>query len=459
MQRATLAKVEKRIEDGWRPARLIPVSGIRGAEDQEMRATSALLAVMMAVPQFGKALLSKAGAPAGNISTYIEVPFKVEEKRGSRPDGAINVTRGGNSWRALVEVKTGDRELDAAQIEAYLDRAREHRFDAVITISSEMTTALDSHPLAIDRKRTRKVSLHHWSWVEVLSEAIIQREHRKIADTDQEWILGELISYLEHPNSGALQFHDMGPNWATVRDGARESTLRRTDHSVQEIAERWDQFVQYLCLYLGRDLGLKVNQVLSRSEQVDPAVRKAYLVNQLVDAGYLDGVLRIPRAVGDVRVVASIRGRTVTASLEVPAPTGKRNQTRINWLLRQLEGAHAAVRVEAVQVGGRTTLSGRLSDLRENPTKLLPTDKGKLIRAFIVSQTDEMGIKRSGGRGSFIGEASDLVLRFYREVVQEIKAWSAAPAKLPESRDRADSDYQPEGPLDQIRQQGPTEAT
>ena len=37
----------------WESARLIPVSGIRSAEEQERRATSALLAVISSVEEFG----------------------------------------------------------------------------------------------------------------------------------------------------------------------------------------------------------------------------------------------------------------------------------------------------------------------------------------------------------------------------------------------------------------------
>jgi len=393
---------------------------------------------MMAVPEFGRSLLRKAQAPAGHIKTYIEVPIRVEQKRGFRPDGAIILSRGTKSWKALVEVKTGTRELEVSQIETYLDLAKDNGFDAVITISSQLTAALVNHPLIIDKKKIKKVALYHWSWVEVLSEAIIQREHRGIRDTDQEWILGELISYLEHENSGALQFHDMGSNWASIRDGARDASLRGGDGGVADIADRWDQFMQYLCLFLGRELGVKITQVLSKKEQADPSSRASYLIDQLVHSGSLDGVLRIPRAVGDVNVLASLRGRTVIASITVPAPADKRNQTRVNWLLKQLERTTCPLRIEAQLSGSRSTVIARLSDLREDSTRLLPSDRNHHIKSFIVSLTDEMGTKRSGNRGSFIGEASDLVLRFYREVVQEIKPWAAAPAKLPTSRDDDD---------------------
>ena len=46
----------------------------------------------------------------------------------------------------------------------------------------------------------------------------MQRIHRGVDDPDQAWILGELIRYLEHPKSGAHDFHDMGGSWTSVRD-------------------------------------------------------------------------------------------------------------------------------------------------------------------------------------------------------------------------------------------------
>ena len=77
-------------DDGWEPARLIPVSGINGADEQERRGVSGLLAVLASVREFGRAVLGPLGAPAGTISTYIEVPFTLGDRQ-VRPDGLIRV--------------------------------------------------------------------------------------------------------------------------------------------------------------------------------------------------------------------------------------------------------------------------------------------------------------------------------------------------------------------------------
>lgn len=116
----------------WMPARLIPVAGIRGQDEQEIRATSSLLAVMGAVDEFGRALLRDVDAPAGRITPYTEVPLVNAAGKTLRPDGAIVVERGKTSWKCLVEVKTGNVPLVAEQIAGYLDLAREHGFDTVL---------------------------------------------------------------------------------------------------------------------------------------------------------------------------------------------------------------------------------------------------------------------------------------------------------------------------------------
>jgi hypothetical protein len=104
-------------EEHWQQARLIPTSGISGAEEAERRATSALLAVMGSVREFGQAMVRGLGAPAGQLATFIEVPFKAEE-RTVYPDGVLQTSRGSRSWTCLVEVKTGSSELERPQVES-----------------------------------------------------------------------------------------------------------------------------------------------------------------------------------------------------------------------------------------------------------------------------------------------------------------------------------------------------
>ncbi|WP_456696844.1 hypothetical protein [Aeromicrobium sp. P5_D10] len=426
-------------EETWHQARLIPTSGISGAPEQERRATSALLAVLSIVPDFSKALLAGVGASAGKVGTYIEVPFELGEQR-VYPDGLIRVKRGAREWTALVEVKTGKNVLEAPQLENYLDIARTNAFDALITISNEIPPIPGQHPTVVDKRKLRKVAIHHWSWSYVLATAIVQKEHRGVSDPEQAWILGELIRYLEHERSGALDLDDMGPNWVAVREAVAAGTLRANDKTAPEIVSRFDALLRYASLRLGQHLGTDVTPLLTRQEVANPASRVQSLVSSLVQTGEMSGAIRIPNAVAPVNVVADLRGNRVTCYVDVGAPQEGRQTTRVNWVLRQLKEARPDIRVESFAARARGAGSAELlADVREDP-RLLAPDPKRDIRSFRIALSVPAGSKRGRGRGAFIDSVLDTLDSFYGEVVQHIKPWSAAPPKLREADRNEDVD-------------------
>lgn len=430
-------------EEPWHEARLIPTSGINGAEEQERRATSALLAVMVAVKEFGRSLTKPFGAPAGVLQTYIEVPLQLGERR-LYPDGLVTVSRGQKTWTALVEVKTGKNLLEREQLENYLDIARAQGYDAVLTVSNEIPPVAGHHPTVVDKRRVKRVGLYHLSWTQVLAEAVMQKEFRGIADPEQAWILGELIRYLEHPRSGALEFEDMGERWVTTRDAVRSGTLRAGDAGVGETAARFDALLRFVSLELGRNLGAEVTPVLSRKEMAEPTIRMQSLVDSLVGEGLLAGSIRIPDTVGNLVVTADLRSGVVTCHVDLDAPKEGRSRTRVNWLVRQLKAAPEGARIEAFAAHTRGTGAAELlRDARENPELLVP-DNGRELRWFRVATSAPMGTKRGRGRGSFIDSVQDCVETFYGDVMQNLKAWSPAPPRVRSTGDEAVAQPVPE---------------
>lgn len=424
--RRTLARMA---EETWHAARLIPTSGISGPDEQERRAVSALLAVLSAVKEFSRSVLAPVGAPAGNVETYIEVPFKLGDRE-VRPDGLIRVSRGAKSWVALVEVKTGKNLLATDQLEAYLDVAREQGYDALITLSNEIPPTADQHPTNVDKRKLKKVAMHHLSWADVLSTAVMQKEHRGVSDPDQAWILGELIRYLEHPKSGALEFDDMGADWVPLREAVSAGTLRPNDKTIPDVTARFDALLRYASLHLGRRLGTDVTLQLSRKERAEPVLRAQSLRSSLVETGTLAGSIRIPDTVGDIHVVADLRANKVTCELVIDAPKTGRPATRVNWLARQLKDAPGTLRVEATATNQRGPGAAELLQVvREDPAVLIQ-DPTREIRSFTVALTIPIGSKRGRGRGAFIDSVIAAIDGFYETVVQHLKAWSAAPPKL-----------------------------
>ncbi len=384
---------------------------------------------MSSVTEYSRSLIAPLKAPAGVVETYIEVPFILNESR-LYPDGLIRARHGSREWTALVEVKTGKNDLEITQIEHYLEICRREGFNALITISNQIPPVAGQHPLPIDKRKLKSVSLHHWSWSYVLATAVMQKDHRGVSDPDQAWILGELIRYLEHPRSGALELDDMGANWVPVRQSVAAGTLRNTDKSASEVAARFDALMRYTGLRLGQQLGTEVVPVLTRKEISEPAIRAQAHLDSLVTSGILTGAIRIANAVAPITITADLRAGQVTCHLDLEAPKVGRSTTRVNWLVRQLKGAPADLRIEAFAARARGKSSAELlSSVRDEP-KVLVADASRELRAFRIALAVPMGAKRGRGRGSFIDSVLDVVDIFYGDIVQHLKAWSAPPPRM-----------------------------
>lgn len=424
------AKTAPKPEEAWHPARLIPTTGIGGAQEQEERATSSLLAVMHAVPEFGRALLVHAGAPAGRIRTFTEVYIKdLDNGTTSIPDGAILVEKGQTRWCALIEVKTGGNPLGKEQVERYLDLARINSFDAVITISNDITSASTVSPINVDVRKTKKVDLRHLSWFQVTTEAVLQHRHRKLSDPDQAWLLGELIYYLENDKSGAGGFDDMGDQWVTVREEARSRTLNANSKGARDVTRRWEQFAEHLSMILEQDLGKDVTVVWPK--KTEPAVRLDQAVRRLVDDGCLVTSIKVPNAVAPIDIEVNLRTKEVTTSATAPAPREGRPATRINWLLRQLKDAPPALRISVRYPHTTDRPSILLRDAEKASQNLLhPTDAKRDPLEFTVAWAQPMGSKRGKLAGSFVGDTKSQTLDFYRNVVQTLRPWIASAPKL-----------------------------
>lgn len=405
-----------------------------------MRAASSLLAVMSAVDEFGKGVLREVGAPAGRISTYTEVPLEAPDGKTLRPDGAITVERGKTSWSCLVEVKTGNAALKAERIAGYLDLARAHGFDAVLTISNQIRTRAGEVPVEVDRRKLRSVELHHLSWWRILTEAVMHHQHRGVKDPDQAWILGELIAYLEHEKSGAIGFEDMGPHWVKVRNAARDGTVRPSDPGITDVIDRWEQFIEYLCLGLSQDLGVQVTT--GRSKARDGKRSTEAHLSSLEEEGKLAGSFHVPGAVGPIEVEADLRSRLTRTSVKVGAPKEGRPLTRINWILRQLSKAPKDLRVEVHFARTKETTALLLEDAAADPKALLsPSDPKREPRSFDLALARPLGTKRGRGERSFVLETRRQVVGFYGDLVENLRSWQAKAPKLPsadESQTKAD---------------------
>ncbi len=431
--------------DSWLHARLIPTYGIRSQDEQEKRATSCLLAVMHGVPEFGHALLRELGAPKSpSIDTFAEVRFKNADGKVDIPDGAIVCQRGAKRWTCLVEVKTGAAMLKDEQVGKYLDIARDHCFDGVLTISNQITHSASESPVTVDGRKLRKTTLWHFSWWRILTEAVVL-SRRGVSDSDQAWVLRELIHYLTGRASGVAGFEDMGKDWVPVRTAAHDGTLRSGDPRARQVAERWDQLTEYLCLSLSQELGRNVVSVRPRKQTT--GARLDELEKALATDGDLRATIRVPDAVGDIQIRADLKSRQTSLSVDMTAPSEGRPKSRISWLLRQLTEAWPDLRVEVWYPHARETVAATLEQARERPEILFsPADTTREPRSFVLTLSRPMGQKRGRDEGSFVRETREQSVMFYRDLVQNLKAWQARPPQIRPEPTVADSSDPPSPP-------------
>ncbi len=413
----------------WSAARLFSIYAVGTLDEQEKRATSALLSTVMAVREFGRALISRLGGPAGTIETYQEVSFKLNDHTVS-PDGVIRVARGAKVWTALLETKTGSNTLRPGQIDAYLDLAATKGYDAVVTLSNEIALVGGEHPAGIDRRRVRKVALQHISWSEVLHEAQMQLLHRGIDDRLQAWVLAELIRYLEHPRSGAAGFDDMGGGWVPVREAVHAGMLRPNNARIVDVVQAWDKLMQHMGMRLTSQLGVSATVVISRQKAADAGARAAEAIAKLVADGTLQAQLRIQQSVGALTVTADLRSNRIRVSVDVDAPREGGASRRVNWLLRQLKDAPEQVTVEVIFARKDTTSCELLKDVRETNLPLLP-DPSAEVRLFRLTDNYPLGSRRNGIKSAFIPSVNAAVDAFYANVVQGLRPWTKPAAKLP----------------------------
>jgi hypothetical protein len=162
------------------------------------------------------------------------------------------------------------------------------------------------------------------------------------------------------------------------------------------------------------------------------------LIETLAGKGHLYADLLIPDVAGSLSLVADLKARQVTASTVIDAPKEGTAKGRVSWLLRQLQRAPDGLVVEARAARWSGSTVAPLRAIRENPSALYP-EKGKELRGFRLALTANMGVKRASGQGSFSESVSEVTERFYGEVLQNLRAWKAAPPKLKRPEKQAEA--------------------
>lgn len=414
-------------------ARLIPT--VTDSKKEE-RATSTLLASFMVVPAFAVSVLSDAGASIGKrskIKCYTEVVFKSSGKeKNSRPDGLVVITNGSKVWTALIESKIGNAELTTDQVEEYLTLAKLHKIDAVITISNQFAPMPTHHPLKIQKSKVRSVELYHFSWLSLKSKAVLLTGQSLIEDTEQAYILSELVRFLDHDYSGITSLTKMPAQWKdlcnTVQNGG---CLIKSSEPVTEAVSGWHQLLRHLSLNLSMAIGQAVDISLSKQRANDSDFHFLEDCNGLVSSYELTSEFIIPHAASKLVLSADITRKVINMSMRLDAPKDRSRATSsINWLTKQLKNkAEGNLSIKAYWPKRIPVSMATLSAAIEDSTILIPDSVNECPSYFEVCRVIDMGARFKGAK-TFVEDTSKELPKFYHDAGQHLNRWVAKAPKL-----------------------------
>ena len=411
-------------------ARLVPV-----ATKPELRNTCVTSAMLMAVEEFAEALLGPLGVPTGKrakVLVWVEPVFKsAKNDNKDRPDALIVIDNGRREWRALVEAKAKNVGLDSGQVERYLDIAKAQGIEAVITISNQFVATPTQSPCEINRQKLKKVSLFHWSWSYLKTEAKIQLSKSAVSDPDQAYMLNEYVRYLEHDSASVSEFEQMGKEWVEAcKLYFAKSKLDKKSQSGVAVVSDWDELMRCTALLMSRELEINVTTLLTAKERKDPSGRLEALQSSFIASGLLESRLEVPDAASPISVEADLTRRSVTVSMAVDAPKDKkRASATVTWLLRQLSKTEDDSIMLVAKWPSRTKdTCAELSDVREDLDALVGDRKGQLPRSFEIRAVSDLG-GRFTQRRNFVPELVSCVTGFYEAVGQHVVPWQAPPPK------------------------------
>jgi len=421
---------------GGEPARLIPITADSA---REQKSISVLLAGMRSVLELRQALLKSIGTRVGSSATleaWTEVVFANEDKKTAqqkdRPDGILILRTGKREWRALIEAKVGNETVGEEQISRYLQQAKNHKLDAVITITNQFAALPTHHPVKLPKIATRSVALYHWSWAFVRTQCQLLLKNNNVEDVDQVFILSEILRYFESDRSGISNFDQMNSEWKDVVNKVKShASLAKSSDEVQNTIAAWHQEQRDLCLIMSRLTGSNVSLKLKNSHRTDAAERVKDDATDFCKEPVLKCELNIINAAADLEIHADLQRRMIYCSMKLTAPKDKKStKARVNWLLRQLKHTSPAnVFVRATRPGKAETTYQPLSALRESPELLESgTSNTTATSLEVVYELDLAG--KFSGRKVFIEELEKAVPHFYHEAGQWLKAWSPAPPKI-----------------------------
>ena len=415
-----------------RETRLIPVGSSSNTENQVL---SAFLSTLPVIQGWFNAAF--AGGPSiklgkqAKMKCFTEVVFKDKEFKDCRPDGLILITTGKTHWSALIEAKVKNNKLDSTQVEKYCRAAKQHKIDAVITLSNELTSKPDHHFLELPKHLTKAVNLYHFSWASILTTGQVLLGRQSVDDVEQIFILEELVKYFQHDSAGISRFSQMSASWVPiVKQATLGQAITKNTPDVEDLVNDWLQESKDLVLTLSNLIHERAELRLSKNAKDDVSVHQRDIAQRLFNSASLTASLDVPNCASSIDVDVFLKTRQIQVSMKLQAPKDKKSTSaRINWLLRMLKETDMGgyfVTATWPTVVKDTTAS--VVDLR-NDQNCIQCDNPKMAPVNLIVKFVIDDARAFSGRKTFVQTLGIGLEKIYTDVGQHLKAWQPSPPK------------------------------
>src|SRR5574344_164263 len=425
-------------------ARLFPLSNLKLTD--EVNTTSILLSSLCAIKEFREAIFKEIGIgtitnKTVKLHAYTEI---LPGKEKDRPDGLIFLATGkaqNVDYSFFFEVKTKGT-LEKAQIEKYLQKAKDCKIDYLITISNAFVTTPEMTP--IPDLKNRK-NLFHFSW-KFLATILYNVIYNGIADEDQVFIAKELLTFLDnHPD--IQNFNRMHDSWNNdARDILNTNIGKFTPKTkfndiLNKVCLSWIQEEKDICLKLQKEynkqlsLNLLVDEKSSLNKRIEN-YRKTIEATKILESKYLVNCLssKYFASVKDrfFNICLNFNSREVKNELNLPAFKGKKNQGQISELLRLFDklqvGEEDKIFIEPIIKGNRSLGKVSYKELKERkdfnskPYELFDSNliNKDDIKHFCISATKEIDSASFYSPTKVIEQIDMLTMAFFKNIVNQL---------------------------------------
>lgn len=399
------------------PARLFS----SGDRDSLSYIVSGLLACLRGNEQLSKNILKKLKLPVSKttqINCYTHMQFK-KGKENVVPDGVIQIQNRDKTWTAIVIACAGCKVIDLDIVEHWMEVVENYSFDALITLSNQLSCSPLDHPIVLPKRRIKRCKLYHWSWMWIISELFdCKKTQRK-----EDFLLEEFIRFLKDPSTGIVVPIRFSSSWKEMAVAIKQDLpLQHLHKAVGETVDDWHRLIEHLAFKLSLLIEHAVDVDLHGSSEN----HLEHDIRSLLQDHVLEGELQIPNLHSPLHIVADIKKQSIAAKFQMQAPSNKkRASAMITWLLGQVSKCEDdELLVRAVWPGRLADTETTLKKLREDREILLQHDTQYLPTAFELLKQWQIGDRMLTAE-HFIEDAETILPDMYIQVIQQLKTWSA----------------------------------